>query len=265
MAEETITYRLAAFEGPLDLLLQLIDKNKVSITDIPISLIFDQYMEYIEEAQRLDLEIACEFIVMASTLMYIKSKMLLPRDPEKEDPRKELADALQIYKDAKEKAEELKPLYAEYSGRLAKDNDDIPPEKGFPLGLNAGLLSDALHMMVLRLKQNTEVPITLVNPLIKRKIVPVEGQIEKILQKLTISGNCSFFYLLKDDTDKSELIASFMGILELIKTRRILFCDNEEEFSLLTRFTLNPDYVPESGTEDEVYQESEDSNADETR
>ena len=93
MAE--LTYKLEQFEGPLDLLLSLIAKNKVNIEDIPISLICDQYMEYINEAQRLDMEVASEFIVMASELMLIKSKMLLPRTEEDtEDPRKLLTDAL---------------------------------------------------------------------------------------------------------------------------------------------------------------------------
>ena len=85
---DAITYRLDQFEGPLDLLLNLIAKNKVSITDIPIALICDQYMEYIEKAQELDMDIASEFILMASELLLIKSKMLLPRpEKEEEDPR----------------------------------------------------------------------------------------------------------------------------------------------------------------------------------
>lgn len=246
MTEEPITYRLDEFEGPLDLLLTLIEKNKMDIADIAIATICDQYMAYLAEAKKMDLDIACDFILMASTLMLIKSKMLLPRDPEKdEDPRKELADALALYKKAKEDAEELKPLYSEYSGRLSKDNDDIPPEKGFPLGLDPALLSRALLTMFNRLKVS-EVPVTLINPLIKRRVVSVEEKITRIVDKLTVNEDATFFYLLKDEQDKSELIAAFMGILELIKLRRILFCDEEaEEFSITTRFRLNPDYVPD--------------------
>ena len=87
------TYRLDQFEGPLDLLLDLIKKNKVSITDIPIAIICDQYMEYIDNAQKMDLEIASDFIVMASELMLIKSKMLLPHEEGTEnDPRREIQD-----------------------------------------------------------------------------------------------------------------------------------------------------------------------------
>ena len=100
---EAITYKLEQFEGPLDLLLSLISKNKVNIEDIPISLICDQYMSYIREAETLDMELATEFLVMASELMYIKSKMLLPKAaPDEEDPRAGLADALLRYQQAKQ-------------------------------------------------------------------------------------------------------------------------------------------------------------------
>ena len=249
MSEQTaLTYRLDEFEGPLDLLLTLIEKNKIDIADIPIASIFEQYMQYIAEAERLDLEVACEFIVMASTLMLIKSKMLLPRDPEKdEDPRRELVDALLIYQKAKEDAETLRPRYSEFSGRLAKDNEEIPAEKGFPLGLDPALLSKALGVMVNRLKQTTEVPQTMINPLIKHRVVSVEDQIESIISKLTVNESASFFYLLKDAKDRPELLAAFMGILELIKLRRILFCETDEEapFTILTKFKLNENYTPD--------------------
>ena len=95
MCMEEISYHLPSFDGPLDLLLALIAKNKIDITDIPIALIFDQYMEYISAAQALDMELAGEFIIMASRLMLIKSRMLLPREEkEEEDPRAALAAAL---------------------------------------------------------------------------------------------------------------------------------------------------------------------------
>ena len=94
---ENPSYKLEVFEGPLDLLLRLIEKNKVQITDIPIALIFEQYMEYIDEMKRMDMEVAGEFIVMASELMLIKSRMLLPKPESDEDPRAKLAEALAEY------------------------------------------------------------------------------------------------------------------------------------------------------------------------
>ena len=99
---EQLTYKLEIYEGPLDLLLDLIEKNKIDIMNIPIALICDQYMAYIEQARSMDLELAGEFIVMASELLLIKSKMLLPRiEPDEEDPLASLAEALLIYKQAK--------------------------------------------------------------------------------------------------------------------------------------------------------------------
>ena len=103
-----LNFRLEVFEGPLDLLLSLISKNKVDIYDIPIALILDQYMEYLDQMRQMDMDIAGDFIVMAADLMLIKSKMLLPKTvidgEEPEDPRAELARSLIAYKQAKEAA-----------------------------------------------------------------------------------------------------------------------------------------------------------------
>ena len=123
---DAINYRLEVFEGPLDLLLSLIQKNKMSIDNIQIGIICEQYLEYIEAAQSLDMELASEFLVMASELMLIKSKLLLPKpEAEEEDPRAALADALLKYQQAKEAAQKMALLYPRFSGRLEKDTDEI--------------------------------------------------------------------------------------------------------------------------------------------
>lgn len=252
---EQLTYRLDQFEGPLDLLLTLISKNKVSITDIPIALICDQYMEYIEQAQKLDPDIASEFIVMASELMLIKSRMLLPHEEGTEnDPRREIADALLLYQQAKLASKELRPMYEEYSGRFVKGTDDIPPEKGLPLNLDTDLLMKALDAVMRRMKiaDSAKSPTELVNPLIKHKIVSVEEKIEEICQKLDEQGEASLFFLLKDSDSRSELVARFMGVLELIKIGRIQITTIKvyedvveyEEKGLDMMFKLNQDYVP---------------------
>ena len=257
-----VTYRLDQFEGPLDLLLTLISKNKVSITDIPISLICDQYMEYLEEAQKMDLEIATEFIVMASDLMLIKSKMLLPHEEGTEnDPRREIADALMLYQQAKLVAKELRPRYDEYSGRFVKGTDDVPPEKGLPLNLDANMLVKALDSVLKRIKvaEAQRKPTELVNPLIKHKVVSVEKKISEMCDLLEEQGEASLFFLLKDSESRAELVARFMGVLELIKLRRILITtvtvvDDVVEYNergLEMMFTLNPDYIPLEGAESE--------------
>jgi segregation and condensation protein A len=259
---EQLTYRLDQFEGPLDLLLTLISKNKVSITDIPIAMICDQYMEYIEEAQKMDLDIASEFIVMASELMLIKSKMILPHEEGGEnDPRREIADALLLYQQAKLAAKELKPLYDEYSTRFVKDTDEVPPEKGLPLDLDTELLLKALNSVMKRIKiaQAERTPSELVNPLIKHKIVSVEEKIEEICELLEEQEEASLFFLLKDADSRPELVARFMGILELIKIHRITITTVKyvediieyEENGLEMKFKLNPNYVPGDITESE--------------
>ena len=260
---EPITYRLDQFEGPLDLLLALIQKNKVSITDIPIVMICDQYMEYIREAEKMDLEIASEFIVMASELMLIKSKMLLPHEEGTEnDPRREIQNAVLLHMRAKQAALELRPMFDEYSGRYVKGTDDIPPERGLPLDLDVALLTKALSSVLKRIKiaEAQRKPSELVNPLIKHKVVSVEEKIEEICTLLEEHEEASLFFLLKDADSRPELVARFMGILELIKIRRILITNytviedviEYDDNGLEMMFALNPNYVPgEAGIESE--------------
>jgi segregation and condensation protein A len=259
---QQLTYRLDQFEGPLDLLLTLIAKNKVSITDIPIAIICDQYMEYIEEAERMDLEVASEFIVMASELMLIKSRMILPHEEGTEnDPRREIADALMLYQQAKLAAKKLRPLYEEYSSRVTKGTDDIPPEKGLPLNLDTNQLLKALGAVMRRLKiaESERKPHDLVNPLIKHHIVSVEEKIEQICELLDEHEEASLFFLLKDADSRPELVARFMGVLELIKINRInittvKFVEDVAEYEytgLEMKFKLNPDWVPSESAESE--------------
>ena len=257
-----LTYRLDQFEGPLDLLLMLIQKNKVSITDIPIVMICDQYLEYLAEAEKMDLEIASEFIVMASKLMIIKSKMLLPHEEGTEnDPRREIQDAVLLHLRAKQAALSLRPMYEEYSGRYVKGTDEVPPEKGLPLNLDPDMLIKALNAVLRRIKiaDAMRKPTDLVNPLIKHKVVSVEEKIEEICGLLEEHEEASLFFLLKDSESRAELVARFMGVLELIKIQRIIITSvtiiedmvEYDETGLEMMFKLNPDFVPGEGIESE--------------
>ena len=257
-----LTYRLDMFEGPLDLLLSLISKNKVKITDIPIAMICDQYMQYIEEAQNMDLEIASEFIVMASELMLIKSKMMLPHEEGTEnDPRREIADALALYQQAKLAVNTLRPLYDEYSGRYVKGTDDVPPEKGLPLNMDTALITKALSAILRRMKiaNATRNPTELVNPLIKHKVISVEEKIEEMCITLEEVGEATLYDLLAVSESRSELVARFMGVLELIKLHRIMITNftvvedvvEYDDTGLRMSFKLNPDYVAIEGVQSE--------------
>lgn len=246
---DALTYKLETFEGPLDLLLSLIHKNKVNIEDIPIVLIFDQYMEYIREAERMDMDLAAEFIVMASELMLIKSKMLLPRNEEtEEDPRKQLADALIKYQQAKAAALVLSPMYVAYSGRMVKDTDEISVDKTFVTDQDVEQLCLAARRIMdynaIAERAKSKEPFT---PMISKPIVPVEIKIIGILDHLEKKKKASLESLLMDSVSLPDMIAIFIGVLELIKTRKINITnpDEREKDSMGMEFEINEDYVPE--------------------
>ena len=226
---EQLTYKLEIYEGPLDLLLDLIEKNKVDILDIPISLICDQYMAYIEAARAMDLEIAGEFIVMASELLLIKSKMLLPRTtPEEEDPRTPLAEALLLYKQAKEAAEQFVPMYAYYGGRFAKEEDEIKAPHELPENLDPALLKKAVNAVAVRLQEINAAHARNLSPLVKGKVVSVSEKITDIVSHLKKKPT-SLSRIFHTATSRSALIATFMAILELIKERTVLIYEDDNK------------------------------------
>ena len=245
---DALTYKLEQFEGPLDLLLSLIQKNKVSITDIPISLICDQYIEYIAQAQALDMELASEFIVMASELMLIKSKMLLPKtEEEAEDPRATLTDALLRYQQAKEAAQKLTPMYAYYSGRMVKDTDEISVDKTFVADQDVTALCAAVRRIVAYNNALEHAARATFKPMISKPIIPVEIKIVSILRRIERQGAASLEELIDCEATLPDAIASFLGVLELIKVRKLLIADSvdgewDKENALLgasTRFIIN--------------------------
>ncbi|MBQ9429837.1 MAG: segregation/condensation protein A [Clostridia bacterium] len=226
---EQLTYKLEIYEGPLDLLLDLIEKNKVDILDIPISLICDQYMEYIEAARAMDLELAGEFIVMASELLLIKSKMLLPRiEPDEGDPRASLAEALLLYKQAKEAAEQFIPMYASYGGRYEKEEDEIKTPHTLPENLDSALLKKAVAAVAIRLQELNAAHARNLSPLVKGKVVSVTEKINDIVVRLKKKPT-SLHRIFQTATSRSALIATFMAILELIKERTVLIYEDDSE------------------------------------
>lgn len=230
---EALTYHLEAFEGPLDLLLSLIQKNKVEITDIPIALICDQYMEYITEAERLDMDLASEFIVMAAELMLIKSKMLLPKaEPEEEDPRAALAEALIKYQEAKAAAAILGKAYTKYSGRMVKDTDEISVDKTFVADQSVTSLCLAVRRIIAYREEHPTADKVTFTPMIAKPIVPVEAKIVGILKHFDRKEKVSLHSLIEDAVSLPDMIAIFLGVLELVKMRRIILVENDAEGSV---------------------------------
>lgn len=242
---ENMTYKLTDFEGPLDLLIALIEKNKINILDIPIALLCDQYLQFLAEAQAMDMEVATDFLNMASQLMVWKSEMLIPHEEEAEKaPRFDLSDILIRHQHAKEAAPKMHPLYAYFSNRMVKDTDEIAPDKTFVADQNIEDLCTAVRR-VISYRESMENAKTRFTPMISKPIVPVEGKIVLILQTLEHFGTATLRELLEDAPSLADMIASFMGVLELIKIQKILMEEPEETDNSVrgedTRFFLNPD------------------------
>lgn len=219
---EAFTYKVQDFEGPLDLLLTLIMKNKMDIMDIQITVIFDQYMQHIEQMQQMNMEIAGEFIVMAAELMYIKSRMLLPKtDENEEDPRERLAQALIEYKRAKQAAVYLEEQYDCYKRRMVKDTDEIPSDSRYIAPQDIALLEQAVARLLTKKEREKEPPISNIQPIIQKTIVPVSDKIRDVLEQLHAHRRRDFERLFDRAETKSEVVAIFIAVLSLIKDGHI--------------------------------------------
>ncbi len=228
-----MTVKLQAFEGPLDLLLHLLEKNKVSIYDIPIVEITNQYMEYIAEMQRQDLNVMSEFLVMAATLIDIKSRMLLPapekEEEEAEDPRAELVRQLLEYKMYKCMASELKDRQIDAERVLFKE-PTIPPEVleyEEPVNLSE-LVSDMTLAKLNRIFRNImKKQADKIDPIrskfgkIEKEEISLEEKMAYLEAYCQVHSHFSFRSLLEAQMGKMEVIVTFLAVLELMKTGKI--------------------------------------------
>ena len=223
MATEQVTYHLDSFDGPLDLLLHLISKNKVSIYDIPIAQILEQYLDHLAQMKELDLEVTSEFVAMAAQLMYIKSKMLLPVYEEAEqgeDPRAQLVEALLEYQRYKEAGGQLAQRM-----ELGRDLYTKPPE---PLGAAAReyhytteVLARAVRTILDRYERKMPPPTALFSGVVGREPVPVSAKIQRILHLLARYRQVDLEQLLLESQSRSEVVSVFLAVLELSKSRRL--------------------------------------------
>ena len=228
-----IEFKLQVFEGPLDLLLHLIEKNKVDIYDIPIAEITDQYLEYVNNMPKDDLDLASEFLVMAATLIDIKSRMLLPKevdeDGEEIDPRAELVEKLIEYKMYKLAAQELRDMQV-YAGKSLYKEPTIPDEvKKYepPVDLDK-LLKDVdlsklndIFQMVLRRQVDKIDPVRSKFGKIEMEEVSLPEKMNYVSTQIKKQKRCSFKQLLEEQSSKMEIVVSFLAILELIKVGQI--------------------------------------------
>ncbi|MCX5714741.1 MAG: segregation/condensation protein A [Candidatus Omnitrophica bacterium] len=216
--------KLDLFEGPLDLLLYLVKKDHLNIYDIPISQVTEQYLRYLELMRLLDLNIAGEFLVMAATLMEIKSKMLLPAEetPEdelQEDPRAELIKRLLEYENFKKVAEELKSREVE-QGQVFKR----PKQEGAPLdaGKQEVYFEASLFDLISAFsKAMEEVPRQVFYEVIKDEFT-VEEKVHQILHLLLVRPSVAISELFSQAKNKIEIVVNFLAILELIRMKEIV-------------------------------------------
>ena len=227
---EALTYRIDQFEGPLDLLLALITKNKVSIEDIPIAIICDQYLEYLEQCREMDMDIASEFLVMASELVLIKTRMLLPSSgEEEEDPRASLAAALLEYQRIKGAAPIFAGMFEQYSGRMVKDTDEIPPDNSVLENQSLDKLVKAMNRVLSNVRPDETSERVAINPIIKKQIVPVSLKMRDVTELFLKNRKVRLEELFADSSSRSEVIAAFIAVLELIKLGKVGICDIGEE------------------------------------
>ncbi|NLK97973.1 MAG: segregation/condensation protein A [Epulopiscium sp.] len=231
----SITVKLEAFEGPFDLLFHLIEKNKINIYDIPISLIADQFIEYIDAMQERNMENISEFLVMAATLLEIKSKMLLPspkkEEEEEEDPREELVNKLLEYKKIKHFSEELKIRQIE-AQKVFYRNSTLPQHikdilQDTPVDISEVLDGVTLQNMfsifqdLLKRKEKKVDTIRSGFKSVQRDIYKIEDKITYILDLLVIYPVIHFHELFYEDSDKMEIVVTFLALLELIRSKQV--------------------------------------------
>ena len=226
---EKLSFKLEVFEGPLDLLLFLIQKNKVSIYDIPVSIITEQYMEYLKLMETNDLEISSEFLVMAARLLYIKSKMLLPKHEElegeeEEDPRQELIQNLVEYKKYKEVSKffsDRKNICDFLYFKNSVNTDEFKINVNAPMELDA--LTKAFERVMKRFEDKLPPSKMLFSGMVGREPVSVKSKMKSVTYALQLSGQVSFDDLFVEATSRSEIVAIFLAVLELVRNNEVGF------------------------------------------
>ena len=233
MTEPTYKLENLNFDGPLDLLLQLLEKNKVDIYDIPIAKITEQYFEYIQQMEEADLDIVSDFLVMAATLLDIKARMLLPGEEKEEeeegDPREELVRRLLEYKRYKYIAHEL-DFYEDYAERFMFKDGPLPDElKSYvpPVdldqllkGVSMELLKDVYSKVLARMRESKDIMRENFGT-IKKERVSLAKCIRSMVTFARTHRRFSFRQMLDAGAGKTEVVVSFLAVLELMRMGKI--------------------------------------------
>lgn len=233
---------LQDFEGPLDLILFLLSKNKIEIQDIPIALILDQYLAYLEKRQQMDLEVASEFVTMAAHLMYIKTRMLLSiEDEEAQSEMDELIKSLEerqrgeAYAKVRKLTERM-GVMSEFGRNVITRNPE-PMERGkiYEYDQEPGDLIIAMQEVMDRRSRVDTPPLKAFDEIVRREPYPVENKAREIVERLKKGGITRFLLLFRGSKSRSELVATFMAVLELCRNRVIKLVGGMEDCAVSCR------------------------------
>ncbi len=233
-----LIFELGSFDGPLDLLLHLIKKDEVDIYDIPIAEITRQYLAYLEACRELNLEIAGEFLYMAAVLIRIKAQMLLPiheDDEQWEDPRTELINALQEYKNLKNVSSALEEMAVSQQKRYPRRDYtlyDIPPPEAELVKVDLTTLMIAFGDLISKIETESSYEL---EPL----EITVEARRDQILSLFERTDSMEFDELFKDDLRKIVMVVTFIALLELVKLG-VLRVEQAERFSTIRVYKRSP-------------------------
>ena len=220
-AKKDYTFHLAAFNGPLELLMHLIEKNKIDIYDIPIAELTRQYLDYLEAMREMDMEVTSAFLVMAATLLQIKSRMMLPKkkaeENEEEDPRQELVERLLEYRRFKEVSEVLGSMADLQEHFVGRAPLDLPVHHLPPASLDLSLLVTAFREVMSIKEEEAGLPPAIVRP----EPYHIEDKMEDIKAALEAHGGRMRFEDAFERGTRSELVVTFLALLELIKQQRV--------------------------------------------
>ena len=224
------------FEGPLDLILFLLGKNKLEIQDISISLICGQYIAWLEDRQRMDLEVASEFVTMATHLMYIKTRMLLSiEDEEAQSEMDALIQSLQerqrgeCYQKIRKLTERLGPMSEFGRNIFTKNPEPVKRGKVFEYDHEPGELAIAMQELLDRREVAMHPQLAVFEDIVRREPYSVEEKATEIVRRVKLAGITRFLLLFKGSRSRSELVATFMAVLELCKKHVLRLTGGSED------------------------------------
>ena len=224
------------FNGPLDLILHLLSKNKMEIKDIQISLILEQYLAWMDQRKKLDLEVASEFVTMAAQLVFIKTRMLLSiHDEEALSELEQLMASLEEHQRHENFARikavipQLSDRYAVGRDYLTKTPEVLPVSKTYQYVHQPGDLLRAMQSVLARVDHRLPPPMAAFEGIVGREPYPVADKADEILDRLTRFGVTRFRALFKGNRSRSEIVATFIAVLELCKARRLRLAGTETD------------------------------------